>query len=160
MNRQNVHIRFHRSVRLLLQCGALALAAFPMLAWAQYSIDWHKVSGGGGTSAGGVYSVSGTIGQHDAGGPMTGGNFSLTGGFWALSAVQTPGAPVLSIQLTTTNTAMVYWPSPSARYNLQVNTKLATTNWLTPAESVTDNGTIKYIIVNPPSGNRFYRLME
>ena len=38
----------------------------------QYSIDWYKVAGGGGTSTGGVYAVSGTIGQHDAGGPMTG----------------------------------------------------------------------------------------
>ena len=128
-----------------------------------YSIDWYKVSGGGGTSTGGPvigtnYSVSGTIGQHDAGGPMTGGNFSLTGGFWSLYAVQTPGAPVLSIKLTTTNTAQVYWPSPSTGWNLQVNTNLVSTNWVTPAESVTDNGTIKFIIVNPPSGNRFYRL--
>ena len=123
-----------------------------------YSIDWFKVSGGGGTSTGGVYSVSGTIGQHDAGGPMTGGSYSLTGGFWALYAVQTPGAPVLTIKLTTTNTAQIYWPSPSTGFNLQVNTNLATANWVTPAESVTDNGTIKYIIVNPPTGNRFYRL--
>jgi hypothetical protein len=131
----------------------------PALGFAQpYSIDWYKVAGGGGTSTGGVYTVSGTIGQHDAGGPMAGGNFSLTGGFWALYAVQTTGAPVLSIQLTTTNTAMVYWTSPSTGYSLQVNTNLATTNWATPAESVTDNGTIKFIIVNPPTGNRYYRL--
>ena len=135
--------------RLLLSTDAMAQS---------YSIDWYKVSGGGGTSTGGVYSVSGTIGQHDAGGSLTGGNYSLTGGFWALYAVQTPGAPVLSIKLTTTNTAQVYWPSPSTGFNLQVNTNLATTNWVTPAESVTDNGTIKYIIVNPPTGNRFYRL--
>jgi hypothetical protein len=53
---------------------------------------------------------------------------------------------------------MVYWLSPSTGYNLQVNTNLATANWVTPAESVTDNGTLKYIIVNPPSGRRFYRL--
>ena len=39
----------------------------------QYSINWFKVAGGGGTSAGGAYQVSGTIGQPDAGGPMTGG---------------------------------------------------------------------------------------
>ena len=91
---------------------------------------------------------------------MTGGNFSLTGGFWALYAVQTPGAPVLSIKLTTTNTAQVYWPSPSTGFNLQVNTNLASANWITPSETVQDNGTIKYIIVNPPAGNRFYRLMK
>ena len=126
----------------------------------QYSIDWYKVSGGGGTSTGGVYSVSGTIGQPDAGGPMTAGNFSLTGGFWALYALQSPGAPVLSIKLTTTNTAMVYWPSPSTGFNLQVNTDLKTANWTAVTETVNDNGTIKYIIVNPPTGNRFYRLKQ
>ena len=134
----------------------ISLSAFPALA--QYSIDWYKVSGGGGTSTGGVYSVSGTIGQHDAGGPMTGANYSLIGGFWSLYAVQTPGAPVLNIKLTTTNTAMVYWSSPSTGYNLQVNTNLATTNWVAPAETVNDNGTIKFIIVNPPAGKKFYRL--
>ncbi len=63
-----------------------------------YSINWYKVAGGGGASTGGVYSVSGTIGQHDAGQPMTGGTYSLTGGFWSLIAVvQTPGAPTLYI---------------------------------------------------------------
>ena len=137
----------------------LMLLALTLTGYSQnYSIDWFKIAGGGGTSTGGVYTVIGTIGQHDAGGPLTGGNYSLTGGFWALYAVQTPGAPVLSIKLTTTNTAQVYWPSPSTGFNLQVNTNLATTNWVTPAESVTDNGTIKFIIVNPPTGNRFYRL--
>ena len=41
-------------------------ATFALLANAtaqSYSIDWHKVSGGRGTSTSGVYSVSGTIGQ-------------------------------------------------------------------------------------------------
>jgi len=124
-----------------------------------YSIDWYKVSGGGGmNSTGGAYQVSGTIGQHDAGGAMTGGGYSLTGGFWALYAVQTVGAPVLGIQLTTTNTALVYWPSPSTGFKLEVNTDLATANWVTNSQTVTDNGTIRYIVVNPPAGNRFYRL--
>jgi hypothetical protein len=139
---------------------AIAFALTGSASAQSYSIDWYTIDGGGGTSTGGVYSVSGTIGQPDAGGPMTGGNFSLTGGFWALYALQTPGAPTLNIKLTTTNTAQVYWPSPSTGWNLQVNTNLATTNWVTPVESVTDNGTIKFIIVNPPAGNRFYRLIQ
>jgi hypothetical protein len=150
--------RLRRSAKLLALCSLLAFAGFPWPAGAQYSIDWHKVAGGGGTSTGGVYSVRGTIGQHDAGGPMTGGDFSITGGFWALYAVQTPGAPILSIQLTTTNTALVYWPSPSTGYHPEVNTNLNTANWVTPAEPVQDNGIIKYILINPPAGNRFYRL--
>ena len=122
-----------------------------------YSVDWYKISGGGGTSTGSTYFVTGTIGQHDASGAMSGGQYSVTGGFWALFAVQTPGAPVLGIKLTN-NMAMVYWPSPSTGYSLQVNTNLATANWVAPAETVTDNGTIKYNLVNPPTGNRFYRL--
>jgi len=138
----------------LISIGFLLTLAAPAQ---QYSIDWYKVAGGGGTSTGGVYSVSGTIGQHDAGGPMTGNGYALVGGFWALFAVQTPGAPTLRIQLTSTNTALVSWPSPSTGFNLQVNTNLATTNWVA-APAPTDNGTIKYLIVSPPTGNRFYRL--
>ena len=144
--------------RLLSLVGALALATIVIPIRAQsYSIDWYKVSGGGGTSTGGVYSITGTIGQQDAGGPMTGGNYSLTGGFWSLYAVQTPGAPLLSIQFTN-NTAVVYWPSPSTGFSPQVTTNLVTTNWVTPPEAVTDNGVIKYLIVNPTPGNRYYRL--
>ena len=138
-----------------------ALLLITLAAQAQnYSIDWYKVADGGGTSTGGTYQVSGSIGRHDAGGPMTGGNFSLTGGFWALYAVQTPVAPLLRIFLTPTNTAVVAWPYPSTGWNLQQNTNLATTNWVTPAQTVNNNGTINYIIVNPPTGNRFYRLKD
>ena len=138
--------------------AGLALMAMAPGAFAQYSIDWYKVSGGGGTSTGGVYSVSGTIGQHDAGAPMTGPGYSLVGGFWSLYAVQTPGAPLISILLTNGTTALVYWPSPSTGFELLQNTNVTTTNWVTPPEPIADNGTIKYIIVHPPTGNRFFRL--
>ena len=158
MSTHTTNIRFQRSARLLFLYGALALAVRPTPAGAQYSINWYKVSGGGGTSTSAVYSISGTIGQHDAGGPMTGGSYSLTGGFWSLYALETANAPLLSIKLTATNTVMVFWPSPSTGFNLQQNNDLNTSNWVTPAETVTDNGAIKYIIVNPPVGNRFYRL--
>jgi hypothetical protein len=125
-----------------------------------YSLDWHTVGSGGGTSTGGVYAVSGTIGQPDAGGPLTGGNYALTGGFWSLvGTVQTPGAPLLGIRLNG-NMVMVYWPSPSTGFNPQVNTNLATANWVAPPESVQDNGTNKYLLVSPAAGNRFYRLKQ
>jgi hypothetical protein len=126
-----------------------------------YSIDWYTIDGGGGTSTGGVYSVSGTIGQPDASEPVAGGNFSVTGGFWSLlSVVQTPGAPMLSIALTSTNTAMISWPSPSTDFTLQQSSDLNTTNWVAPSETIADNGIIKLIIVNPLTGNRFYRLFK
>jgi hypothetical protein len=50
-------------------------------------ISWYTIDGGGAmNSTGGSLAVSGTIGQADAGGPMTGGNFSVAGGFWTAAA--------------------------------------------------------------------------
>jgi len=133
-------------------CGAAAQAQ-------NYSIDWFTIDGGGGTSTGGVYSVSGTIGQPDAGPAMSGGNYSLTGGFWSLlSVAQTPGAPLLNIFRTSTNTAVVSWPWPSTGFSPQQTTNLNTANWVTPAETINNNGAVNFIIVSPPTGKRFYRL--
>ena len=57
-----------------------------------YSVDWFKIAGGGGTATGGVYTAAGTLGQPDAG-TASGGNFTPQGGFWSLlAAVPTPGA--------------------------------------------------------------------
>ena len=46
------------------------LLAFVSSIHAQYAIDWFNVAGVGGTSTNGQYSLSGTVGQQDAGGPM------------------------------------------------------------------------------------------
>jgi hypothetical protein len=125
-----------------------------------YSIDWFKVAGGGGTSTGGPYSLSGTAGQPDAG-AMTGGNYSLAGGFWSLvSAAQSPGSPWLTIKRTGTNTVLVSWPSPSTGFILEQTSDLNTTNWVTAPQAPADDGTTRSIIVNPPTGNRFYRLKK
>ena len=50
---------------------------------AEYDVYWYTVDGGGHLfSTGGEFELSGTVGQPDAG-IMTGGNFSLTTGFWS-----------------------------------------------------------------------------
>ena len=143
-------------VLLALLAGLLSASAQP------YTIDWWTVDGGGGTSTGGVYSVSGTIGQPDAGPTMSGGNYTIDGGFWGLiAAVQTPGAPLLSIARTTTNTVAVYWPSPSTGFVLQQNTNsISSVNWSNVVTTPSDDGTTKTVIVDPPTGNRFYRLKK
>ena len=127
---------------------------------ADFSIPWSTIDGGGGTSASndGRFSLNGTIGQTDAGAMMA-EQYSLTGGFWSLAAVQTPGAPLLSITRSATNTFIVWWPSPSTCFNLKQNANLNTSSWVAPPETVIDNGTIKYIVVLPPSSNRFFRLV-
>jgi hypothetical protein len=123
-----------------------------------YSIDWFTIAGGGGSSTGSVYTVSGTIGQSaGSGAAMAGGNYSLTGGFWAIYAVQTEGAPLLTISRTN-NSMMVFWPATSTNWMLQQNANLSSTNWITAPETIMDNGTSKYIIVSQPAGNQFYRL--
>ena len=48
---------------------------------AEYSLPWWTSDSGGGTSTGGNYSLSGTIGQPDAA-SLSGGNYRLEGGFW------------------------------------------------------------------------------
>ena len=120
-----------------------------------YSINWYKISGGGGTSVGGSYQVGGTIGQHDASGAMTGGNYSLTGGFWALFAVQTPGAPLLTITYSNSQ-AIVSWPSSVTGWTLQTNGNLNTTNWVNYSGAIINNT----VTNSPPKGNLFFRLTQ
>ena len=122
-----------------------------------YNINWYKVAGGGGTSAGGNFSLTGTIGQPDASGAMTGGNYSLTGGFWALvSVVQTPGAPTLYISFAG-HTVTVYWQNVSG-WTLHQNNNLAVpTGWTLNSSWTTTNGT-NYLNITPSTGNLFFRL--
>src|SRR2546421_3418272 len=63
------------------------VAAFATLTLAQsYDLSWYTIDGGGGmNSAGGTFTLSGTIGQPDASSfstPISGGTFTLVGGFW------------------------------------------------------------------------------
>jgi hypothetical protein len=121
-----------------------------------YNIGWYKVAGGGGVSTNATYQLSGTIGQPDASPEMTGGNFSLTGGFWSLVAVQTPGAPLLTI-IYTNNQAIVSWPTSVTGYTLQTNANLdKTNNWQNYSGTVVNNT----VTNSPPKGNLFFRLVQ
>ncbi len=125
----------------------------------RYSIDWYKISSGGGASANGRYSVSGTVGQPDAGASLGGGSYSLTGGFWSLiSVVQTVGAPSLTVTHSGNN-VVISWPSPSTGFVLQQNQNPAAGSW-SPANgfTVSDNGTNKSITITSRTRNVFFRL--
>jgi hypothetical protein len=146
------------SWRLGLLLFTLLPAAFCLCAMAQsYSIDWYKIADGGGTSGNGQFTVTGTIGQSDAGGPMTGGSYSLTGGFWALiSVVQTSGAPMLYITHSG-NTVTVYWQDVTG-WSLQQNNNLAlSANW-SASNGVTNTNGTNYLSIMPPTDNLFFRL--
>ncbi len=63
---------------VLLTLGAVALAQ----SGDGYDLTWNTIDGGGVTFAsGGGYSLGGTAGQAEAG-VLSGGDFTLSGGFW------------------------------------------------------------------------------
>jgi len=147
---------------LILLLTSLMPAGLASHAGAQsYAIDWFTIDGGGGTSTGGVYSVSGTVGQADAG-VMTGSQYGVVGGFWSVvAAVQTPGAPLLSI--TRSNAAaIVSWPLPATGWLLDQTSTLtgAPSPWTPVTLPYATNATRITITEPAPIGDRFYRLRQ
>ncbi|MGO8764657.1 MAG: hypothetical protein ACLQSR_05915 [Limisphaerales bacterium] len=142
--------------KVIISC--LLISACFLSALAQsFSINWYKISGGGGTSTGATYQVTGTIGQPDASGAMSGGNYSVTGGFWSLiSVVQTAGAPTLYIGHSG-QTVTVYWQDV-AGWTLQQNNNLAAPASWSPSGGVTTANGTNYLNVVAPAGNLFFKL--
>ncbi|MBO6740428.1 MAG: hypothetical protein JJ916_11265 [Phycisphaerales bacterium] len=67
----------------LCSIAALTAAALAGPSGGSFEITWYTIDAGGTNNAsGGDFTLSGTIGQPDAGAEMTGGQFSLSGGFW------------------------------------------------------------------------------
>ena len=125
-----------------------------------YAIDWFTIDGGGGTSTGGVFSLSGTIGQPDAG-TVSGGTYSLAGGFWGILTTL-PTSPLL----TATNdngTITICWPRPADGFLLEqagaLSSPPASISWNTvSAATYQTNATRIFITVPMPGGKAFYRL--
>ncbi len=59
-----------------------------------YAIDWWTADGGGGASQSGNYTLSGTLGQPDAG-VMQAESYTLSGGFWSGHSQSQPGFQIL-----------------------------------------------------------------
>jgi hypothetical protein len=136
----------------------LALTAATVAPAQNYALDWFTIDGGGGSSTGGVFTVSGTIGQPDAG-QMRGGNYSINGGFWGILAAAPPLEPLwLAVARTTTNSVIIWWPSPATGWKLHQNANLSTTNWSEVLTTPNDDGVTRSVTVAPPLGNQFYRL--
>ena len=132
------------------------LLAAPTAYAQNYSIEWFRIARGGGTSTGGVYSVSGTIGQPDGGPAMTNGQYAVTGGFWALpTAVQTSGAPTLSIAPAAPGAATISWAPNTPGFVLQESLRLSPANWTNSPGGGTNPITVP---VTVPT--KFYRLSK
>jgi hypothetical protein len=79
---------------------AIVLFAASMVV-GDYSIRWYTIDGGGGTGSGGVYELTGTIGQADAGYHYE-APYELLGGFWT-------GGPLCIVDLEHFATFASHW---------------------------------------------------
>ena len=150
--------RFSRRTPCL---GVLVVCLFAVSAPAQqYAVPWFKIVGGGGMqSTGGVYALSGTIGQSDAGRVAATNAYRIEGGFWAI-ALQQLGYPPLNITRADTN-YFVSWQTIEPGLILQQATTLATpTVWSDATNVVSTNGITNLVQQALASGvsNRYYRL--
>lgn len=120
-----------------------------------YSIKSYTIDSGGGTSSGGAYKVSGSIGQPDASN-LSGGEYKVLGGFWSFAvAVQQPDAPVLSIQSTAPGSITVSWEPDTPGFILQSSSNPTAEQWADAGVESTNP-----VVINTTPGFQFYRLFK
>ncbi|HSH15375.1 MAG TPA: hypothetical protein VLD18_05030 [Verrucomicrobiae bacterium] len=113
------------------------------------------ITGGGGASSGGAFSVTGSIGQL-ATIASGSGNFVVSGGVWgALVPVQQPDAPTLSIVANGPGSAIISWTPATAGFVLQYTDGFGSDTWH-DAASNSENP----VPVQTPPAVRFYRLIK
>jgi len=139
---------------------AALLAVLPALGPAA-EIPWQTFTGGGGIGQHGAVALGGAIGPiAPALSPATGGNYTLTGGFWpALSGQPKAASPVLKIKSITEGvTVQLSWPVAVSGFVLEYTTQLGSGIWVTEATAVLDTVTEHTVIVPTPDTFRCYRL--
>lgn len=85
--------RFCKGGLLVLLLVAIGGQAHAQTGGTSYDLSWNTVDGGGGHSAGGRYTLDGTIGQPDAGVLAEAGapnGYVLSGGFWTGGEIPVP----------------------------------------------------------------------
>lgn len=149
----------YRRIALMLGFAAILLANSQSRGQG-YMLDWWDIDAGG-TSSGGIYTLSGAIGQPDAG-TLSGGLYTLNGGFWGtVTLAQTPATqPRLTITLTPTNTVVLTWPSQPAGFVVQHITDINSSNWSDAGLTPVDDGTTSTVVLPSALGTYFYRLKK
>ena len=154
MNPPMKHSLFILPVRFLVLVLGLRVIAASTASAQAYSIPWQRIAGGGGASSNGVYTLHGTLGQHEAGPPASHGGLRLTGGFWAQPIViQTPGAPVMRVVAGAPGQVILSWVPATPGFVLQESTSLQGGVWTDVA-----GGSATPVTVTLGPGFRFFRL--
>jgi len=144
---------------LALLAGILFTSELRAQSGGSYELSWFTVDGGGGTSAGDIYTVTGTIGQPDAG-YLTGGAYTVTGGFW--SVIQKDRVRLKLKQRA--NSLVLSWPADAPSVVVQSATQLApaSADWSNFAGTPVRVGDEFERVVGPantpPNPIRFFRL--
>jgi len=126
---------------------------------AQYAIDWFTVDGGGASSSGGAYTLTGTIGQPDAA-IASGVSYTLEGGFWSGFA-STPTEPVPSLRIQNNGASVTLaWPAPSTEFQLEEATTLTAATWTNVNTAPTVVGGEQQVNQPLAPAGRFYRLRK
>jgi hypothetical protein len=145
-----------------LFCITLTALTLAQTARAQFNLNSFTIDGGGGTSAGGEFALSGTIGQPDAAPAQTGGSFKLEPGFWSgVTVLQTPGAPILSIKLIGGGLTVLSWPVNVTGFTLQEALNIAQPNGWTPTQQPVVDTATEHTVTVPAAGTcKCYRLVK
>jgi len=122
----------------------------------RFQLGWSTLDGGG-TSTGGSFSASGTVGHPDAE-QLSGGSFSMLGGFLS-GAVS--GGPRLRITRSG-NSILLAWPNASSNFVLQGTASLAGpgTAWGSISQPPVIVGNERQVTVPLVTGRRFFRLSK
>ncbi len=131
-----------------------------LVAWSAPDSSSRSIASGGGTSSGGSFTISGTIGQADAG-LAAGGAFAVEGGFWGGAyAVQSVAAPFLSITGVGANFLFI-WSDANGSFVLEsANSLTAPVTWTFVPNAPVDSNGQRSVTLPGTSGVRFYRLRK
>ena len=139
-------------MKAFLYCFLLLAGIASAQSGGPWTIKSSTLDGGGGVSNGGVWKVTGTIGQADATvSKSTGATWSEQGGFWP-GTVAEPGGPVVTVVPAGNTRFTVGWNAEAVGYKLQYSANLSA--W-TDFPGVTITGASS-TLWNLSNGPRFY----
>ncbi len=145
----------------IVLCSATAALLLATTTLQAAEIPWWTITGGGGIAQHGAVALGGAIGPiAPALTPATGGNYTLTGGFWpAFPGQPQPVLPVLKIKsLGDGSQALLSWPVGLKGFILEYTPQLGSGQWFKEGNAVVDTAAEHTVTVPAPSEFRCYRL--
>ena len=117
------------------------------------------MAAGSGTSAGGNYILSATLGE-PFGGETYSDNYAVEAGFESIVVNLEPEAPpILRIARAGANSVLILWPASATDWVLQETSTLGdSANWTDVSASVVVNGADNTATLPLVAGSRYYRL--